>query len=419
MIDGIDSFVCIVGKQRLCEEHPHHLSHHRSSYQKAVEYFFLNHGEVTHQTSKNYQIYDEQQQAVGILSALSSLVVAFLCFRRTCLKTMLAGPNSKSGNSPHGLSVEELNHLLMDCEQSVMSLLGDKLQSQSLLERSDKISLAEEESQMCELLGIPVPCSCCCVFGGAGTASGPGTSNAGRCAPGTCGLIAAQCRVEAALHNTQQYLRYENSILYNEEVQPEESSKAHLASSQALKDMQREIHSSLWGDNKDTSGATTYGGSDKINRLKSLRTTGGGSDHPETLDDSPDSPTTHNKTVLHVSDLQVVAEANVLMHQQRVEQTTRYLEYLNGKAARKKKILFALVNLWKSTKIALGHKNALTSLSATQEMKEQLRLFAMPVEDIVVQTRQVQKVLIDDMQKETNTKTSQVCIVDKLVVPNT
>eukprot|EP01033_Poteriospumella_lacustris_P010607 gene10607-7549_t len=97
---------------------------------------------------------------------------------------------------------------------------------------------------------------------------------------------------------------------------------------------------------------------------------------------------------------QVVAEANEALATQRVEQVTRYLDALNRRAARKKQLLAALLSLWQSAKLALKAQQfpAAAAAAAAAAMARD-RALALPVADIVAQTRALQDALLRDMQR--------------------
>eukprot|EP01034_Spumella_vulgaris_P030942 gene30942-38242_t len=402
-------------KQVTLEHHPLSVSANLQ-YRSPVTFLLGHHQEACGAVAKSLQIFEGSERE--ILHSLCTLFVSFLIFRRACLKHMLGEMKSSQSNSPSTspsrtivsaelLDKNTIKGLISEIETSLHSLLqsDDKDQKQdvagTILTNSDALSIAQHEAAMCELLGIPVPCSCASKAQNTDTA---GDVKRNKSASQTCGLVHNQCLVEAAVYRTRSFIVAANEILGQERhVKP-------LASSQVLRDIQQELHESLWGGGGTSGLQDDVGGSgvksgNKLFKLKALRNSSGGTaghsggqyaDNSETAEYRLESP------------IQVVEEVNTLMHKQRVEQTSRYLELLNSKATRKKKIIQSLVSLWTSTKVAVGHRNNVKSVTMSVESVENMRLYAMPIADILSQTRQVQNVLLGDMQKESSTKNSQL-----------
>ncbi len=392
-------FLLFSEKQVALEEHPLSVRNN-STYRQPLEHFAAHSGEVCVAAAKNLQIYDGSER--DVLNAVATLMVTVLTFRRACLRHLLSvvseaergGLLPPADNDHAALAAATLRaalcrtlldkagikRLIREAEHSLAVLVGDEQQQASaILANSDKVGIAEQERLLGELLGIPVPCHCAAAH-----------CHSSQQQPSAGGLVFAQCLAEAALWRTTQYLQSEKELLCGEEA----AIQKPLADSQALRDIQRDLHDTLWTAEDGELGAG--GKRKKVFKLKS----GGGREGHQSA----------SAQLFEVEEdaIQVVEEANALMHRQRVEQTSRFLELLNAKAARKKKIIHSLMSLWKSTKVAVSHRNTVSSFSDTAETRAHMRLYAMPVEDIVGQTRQVQKVLIDDMQRPEPTKTAQL-----------
>lgn len=185
-------------------------------------------------------------------------------------------------------------------------------------------------------------------------------------------LVTAQMEVEVALWHCNHHFHVEEQV-----TKRNRAPGAALAESQTLKDIQRELHSELW----DHAPASSISGGEIIGGRGRTR-------------DSGEVPIFH-----------VVDDVNNIMHNQRVDQANQYLELLNVKAARKKKALKSLFNLWQAAKISIAEGNKMKAFSDDVESK---RLLAMPMEEIIQQAYAIQATLTNDMQKDVGTKTKQL-----------
>lgn len=226
----------------------------------------------------------------------------------------------------------------------------------------DPTTFEEYESLLSELLGIPLPH---CDLHGTSTLTDHCT-----------GLETVQYRVEEILQQSLQHFAFEESLTKLEPEPPKP-----LANSAALKELQQTLYQELWQGTAP--------------------------------DDLPDAPARRNKsassTVLKPEPppIHVIEEVNTLMHQQRVEQCSQYLEVLNEKAARRKKMIRNLMNLWQAAKASIIDGGKIPKFASASEI-ELKRLLAMPAEEIVSQTKSIQQVLVHDMQEPTGTKVEQV-----------
>lgn len=161
--------------------------------------------------------------------------------------------------------------------------------------------------------------------------------------------------------------------------------KVEFASSSTLKDLQQSLHKDLW--------------------------------QARTLEEDAVNKAAMKKAKEEGSHL--ISKTNELLHQQRIDQITSYLEYLNQKAINKKKLLRSLLELWQSTKVFIEDQNLISSSSAKDMIntdvahkntlsKEKKRQTALPKDVIVDQTRAIQDLLLKDMQKPLPTKIASV-----------
>jgi hypothetical protein len=211
-----------------------------------------------------------------------------------------------------------------------------------------------------------------------------------------------------------------------------ETDKEKLANSKQLKDIQQELYHKMFGEtNRST---LSY------------------------IDDNDDRDSHPFRSKLTTQE-HLISEANKTMNKQRKDQLTQFLELLNQKAVKKKNILKTLMDLWNATKIILEENYSFQTqtLDKTKKREEDERfqmekdeehfhyrkppfgqsqrsssptpqektsilkkkLFAsslghsqmknyIPVEDIYKQTRQIQDILLKDIQSTELIKEQQL-----------
>lgn len=149
--------------------------------------------------------------------------------------------------------------------------------------------------------------------------------------------------------------------------------------STALLDLQRTLHQELWPHEPMPSSTN--------------------SDHQ--------GPPPPRKPPAQVMMPHVIGEVDEVLSRQRVEHVTRFLTSLNTRAAHKKRLLSTLLTLWQATKLALQQRQAGQG-TQTHLTSDRDRALAMPVSEIVAQTRHIQGELLRDMQ---TTATTQMTLV--------
>ncbi|KAJ1434756.1 hypothetical protein B484DRAFT_417318 [Ochromonadaceae sp. CCMP2298] len=365
------------------------------------QYLSQNHREVCNAVARGLQVYEGPAQALP--AHLGTLFLTLLKFRRACLVRALETPPASpspshapshapslshapsSHSSP--LSSLQIREALQNIESRILVLTGVAHTQEAgagVRARAragtdgteifpalrDTVSVGQYEFTLAELLGIHLPQTgnLHLHLGLTGVGAGTGAGE------DLCGLAEAQLAVEANLHITDAHF----ALLSLLQV-PNPAVGEVLASSQGLKDLQSELFQQLWRD----------GGLGKGDMEEKENADTGGRGSLGALQERLEGPLPH-----------VVEEVNQLMHSQRVQQAGQYLALLNAKATRRRKAIRSLMNLWHSAKLVI---------SKTQPMKDDLaRLHAMPAEEILFQTRQVQQMLVDEMQVPIDTKTAQL-----------
>jgi hypothetical protein len=222
-------------------------------------------------------------------------------------------------------------------------------------------------------------------------------------------LARTQCHAECILYRANHHFQLEEGLVTTKEEETPAQAAQVLASSQALKELQQDLFRELWAgkpapkeeDAEDPQQQQE--GSPGAKRMSNSR-----SSSPSRARDHLTQPHAHAhaqaqaQAVIHVME-----EVNELMHKQRVEQSSHYLQLLNTKAIRRKKMLHSLMNLWQATKIAVGDHNKIPKFASSVDI-ETKRLLAMPVDEILSQTRSIQHLLVHDMQESASTKMTQV-----------
>ena len=211
------------------------------------------------------------------------------------------------------------------------------------------------------------------------TVQGTSSNNINSFAAST--LEAIQYQVESIQFYVIEYAK-EWEELENDEAM---RAKVTFANSSTLKSLQKSLHSELWESKTLVD--------DLSKNVKTVK---------------PDLAESH-----------LISKTNELLHQQRIDQITAYLEYLNQKATSKKKILRSLLELWQSTKVMIEDHNLISSSTAKDLINpdvahkhsisnEKKRQAAMPKESIIDQTRAIQNLLLKDMQSPVPTKIASV-----------
>lgn len=369
-----------------------------------------NHQEACIGVSKGLHVYEGFSRK-RVMTQLSTLCLGYLNFRRKVVSHLLEHPSGPTEadradplathtttTAPAMLTASELQGILKKIEKNIATLTGQytpdeesdpssptfsplrgkRKEPETITLAADHTTLQEYEVMMSELLGVPLPRSA--------------PHHADDFAGSLSGLAYLQAHAETAVYHTIQHFALEESLA-NASAAPE--AQKPLASSQALKDLQKSLYQELWSDTA-----------------------------PESLPDAPlrpladgEDPTMHSptksirSTLPHdAPPLHVVEEVNDLMHQQRVEQSRHYLEILNEKATRRKKMIRGLMNLWQAAKAAIMDHNKIPVFASAGDI-ELKRLQAMPVEDIIAQTKSIQQLLIGDMQEKSTTKMAQVKLI--------
>jgi len=101
----------------------------------------------------------------------------------------------------------------------------------------------------------------------------------------------------------------------------------------------------------------------------------------------------------------VMDEMDALMQKQRVDQAAAYLEHMNGKAIKRRKVLEALLHLWESAKL-LSHAPRPHAFGASSTIPPGES--PLSVEDIIRRTRDLQRHLFEDMQATPSTHVQQL-----------
>ena len=174
-------------------------------------------------------------------------------------------------------------------------------------------------------------------------------------------------------------------------LDPSLQTSNRLADSVALRSLQRSLHDELWG-------GTALGLKDSVEDGL----------NKATLTESKVSPQNTSTSTPHL-----IAETDKLMHRQRIDQVTAYLDILNQRAVKKKKLLKALLSLWDNTKSVLKHSENVErerEMNGEKGGKEGSSKVGnlMSVQEIVDQTRSIQNLLLKDMQTNVSIKTSSV-----------
>lgn len=367
---------------------------------KDLNYIAQNHQEVCIGVAKGLQVYEGLSRRL-LISALSTLCLTYLNFRRKVVTTMLQHSAadlqvSDAHRGPSALTTAQLESVLKKIERNIATLSGQfaadddpgsasatfstllakRKESEIITLPPDTTTLQDYDLQLSELLGMPLP-----------HYSPHNESHYGE----VTGLARFQMHTEALLHQTAEHFALEESIANEEKggtTVLEDVSKP-LASSQALKDLQKSLYHELWQNTA-----------------------------PETLPDAPIRPLADGEEAalpakftrtlpIDAPPLHVVEEVNDLMHQQRVEQSRHYLEILNEKATRRKKMIRGLMNLWQAAKASIEDHGKIPTFASAGDI-ELKRLQAMPVEDIIAQTKSIQQLLVGDMQEKSTTKMTQV-----------
>ena len=259
-----------------------------------------------------------------------------------------------------------------DAEDSAFSPLKPKPTTPTaIVLPEDRTPLQEYETALCEQLGIALPH---CPLHGTHTHTEYCNS-----------LESTLVQVETLLYHSRRHFEFEESLMKTEPPPPKP-----LAQSQALREMRQSLYNELW--------------------------------QGIPLEDLPDAPVRRSGDVhsSHVSSsnllkpgappIHVVEEVNELMHKQRIDQCCHYLEVLNEKATRRKKMIRSLMNLWQAAKALITDRGRIPKFASEEEI-ELKRLQAMPPDEIMTQTRSIQQMLVKDMQEPTGTKLDQVRVI--------
>lgn len=360
---------------------------------KHVSFLLQQHQEACGVVARGVQVYAGGSRK-ALVDHLSTFVLTFLSFRRKVVTSMLEAARGEADPLGHGvpkLSVEQLQQLLLSIETNIATLTGlykpheendpssdhyspmkPKSKGPGAVKLApDVLTLQEYDLIVAELLGIPLPKYTHC----------DAHSGAGCCT----GMARMQAQVETVLFTINQHFALEEKLMVASPEPPKP-----LASSLALKDLQQTLFKELWQGGAPTD--ETPGGEEEdgaiehaVSPAKSLRA----AHHME-------GPPMH-----------VVEEVNARMHHQRVEQATHYLEILNDKAVKRKKTIRGLMNLWQAAKMAVTDNNKISKFASASEI-EHKRQIALPVEDILFQTKLIQTRLVADMQEKSTTKLSQL-----------
>jgi len=239
-----------------------------------------------------------------LLTAVGTVLVSHLLFRRAVLLRMRAAEEraekEKEAAAAAGqtssrlkqqatmfLTLPQIRSSLGHVEACVYTLLGSD-KAAAALKRADSMRVEEHERLCAELAGCPVPHG------------------------GVLGLVASQEQVETYVYHQSVKMR-DAELVSSLELQ-------NKSYSSTLKDIQSSLLSQI--------------------KLGTVATTRSG------------SPTKAGQGTMEVGNAYqgVIGEMNSLMFKQRVEQTAQYLEHINAKAARKRKLLEAALQLWTASK---------------------------------------------------------------------
>lgn len=355
-----------------------------------------------------------------LIDSLSKFFVTMLIYRRqtishvlqTIATVKLSREDVPSGllgvtdvSSPLALLSDiSCRHILEQLNGGLECLLG-RNGCVAALETAQTVSRQCYEQTVSELLGVAVPADfkeC---------ASNPHSQSSSQQLGGlaTAVVIAEKAIIDVATANKALHAATGARIGDDHDGNDKNVNGKQLANVQALKDIRDEVHKDLWSPQGQGNTGTGSRVLDVITDITAINSSASSSRSRQDSSKRPiDREVAPETTVPNV-----VQEVNALMQQQRIDQTAEYLEILNIKASRKKKALHSLLKLWESAKLAGGGNKLNGSLTASQmdndAVRLRQRLIAMPVADIVAQTRDVQQLLVNDMQDEPSTRTSQVC----------
>ena len=375
---------------------------------KHISFLVQQHHETCSAVARGVQVYEGGSRK-ALVEHLSTFMLTFLSFRRrvvvnmieqahasrnsntaTSLGDSITGLNSTSSLHHHAstkLSVEQLQQVLLSIETNIATLTGLyspqdeetfsplKLKSKGPAEiklASDPLSLKDYDLIITELLGIPLPKYVSHTEGGCCT-----------------GMAQIQAHVETVLFSINEHFQLEERLMV---VAPEPPKP--LASSLALKDLQQTLFKELWA------GETPSEEPDS-------EAQGEGDETHDPTHARRHSPSKSLRTTIEGPPIHVVEEINELMHTQRVAQANQYLEILNEKAAKRKRMIRGLMNLWQAAKYSVSDNNKIGKFASAAEI-EQKRLLMMPATDILAQTKAIQTQLVSDMQEKNTTKMSQL-----------
>lgn len=366
------------------------------------------HHETCAAVARGVQVYEGGSRK-ALVEHLSTFMLTFLSFRRRVVVRMIEQAHASQNSNPatmtsdstpalsstssshfHSLtklSVEQLQHVLLSIETNIATLTGlyspKEEESFSPLKPKSKgpagiklapdpLSLKDYDLIITELLGIPLP------------KYSSHTEN------GCCtGMAQMQAQVETVLYTINEHFGLEERLMV---VVPEPPKP--LASSLALKDLQQTLFKELWSGEAPTEEPDS-------------EAQGEGNEAHDHTHARRQSPSKSLRTVIEGPPIHVVEEINELMHTQRVAQANQYLEILNEKATKRKRMIRGLMNLWQAAKYSVSDNNKIGKFASAAEI-EQKRLLMMPAADILAQTKAIQTQLVSDMQEKSTTKMSQL-----------
>eukprot|EP01032_Pedospumella_encystans_P014811 gene14811-16983_t len=375
---------------------------------KHISFLVQQHHETCSAVARGVQVYEGGSRK-ALVEHLSTFMLTFLSFRRrvvvnmieqahasrnnntaTSLGDSITGLNSTSSLHHHAsskLSVEQLQQVLLSIETNIATLTGlyspqEEETFSPLKPKSkgpagiklapDPLSLKDYDLIITELLGIPLPKYVSHTEGGCCT-----------------GMAQMQAQVETVMFTINEHFGLEERLMV---VAPEPPKP--LASSLALKDLQQTLFKELWA------GETP-------SQEPDFEAQGEGDETHDPTHARRHSPSKSLRTVIEGPPIHVVEEINQLMHTQRVAQANQYLEILNEKAAKRKRMIRGLMNLWQAAKYSVSDNNKIGKFDSAAEI-EQKRLLMMPATDILAQTKAIQTQLVSDMQEKSTTKMSQL-----------
>lgn len=254
--------------------------------------------------ARGLQVYEGKGQI--LLAAFSTLMITFLIFRRMSLQSLIDSDekqlNGKDKYVLRKMNKKMIKHTLAHIDSKIIRLLG-KERGEEILKSLSTSSAEQFEFLISELVGLPIPIN------------------------GVSGLVTAQREIEM-LMMTVESLRKNKDGSNSSSIDKFLLQEKEKSNTPAYLDMLDEVRLGF-----------------QIDKIVDKHIA------PSPPKVKPKSHTKDtNIQVFDPANSQIIREIDKTLYNQRIDQLSQYMEYLNVKAATRRKILQNLLILWNSLK---------------------------------------------------------------------